>query len=244
MVAQLVAPIGVAQGPRLERVPVPRDVVGVEVSHERGMVVDRREVERPVIASAGGATADRVQAVGPGRPGNGAEPAIADRELARQVVVDRDIGGVVVTNHATRIRILDLVVRERLGEARDEAVHLAAPDLEVDGAGGVIGIVLDHRAVEMVDRIAAPIVLVGELRPQTIDIVATTFKREIPQHVVEGAILEHQYNDVVDLLEVGHAGVLGHYPSFVAVEELADVVADLRRARFGLPRPDSARRSD
>ena len=44
--------------------------------------------------------------------------------------------------------------------------------------------------------------LVGELRPQTIDIAATTLEREIPEHVVEGAILEHQDNDVVDLPEV------------------------------------------
>ena len=102
-------------------------------------------------------------------------------------------------------------MRERLGVARDEAVHLAAPDLEVDGTGGVIGIVLDHRAVEMVDRIVAPAMLVGELRPQTIDIAATTLEREIPQHVVEGAILEHQDNDVVDLPEVGHAGLLSHH---------------------------------
>ena len=53
-------PIGEAQGPRLERVPAPRDAVGVEVTHERGLVVHRREVERPVIGTAGGATANRV----------------------------------------------------------------------------------------------------------------------------------------------------------------------------------------
>jgi hypothetical protein len=126
------------------------------------------------------------------------------------VVVDRDIGGVVITNHATGIRILDVVAGERLGEARDEAVHFAAPDLEVDGAGGVIGIVLDHRAVEMVDRIGAPVMLVGELLPQTIDIAATTLEREIPEHVVEGAILEHQDDDVVDLFKVGQAGLSHH----------------------------------
>jgi hypothetical protein len=52
--------------------------------------------------------------------------------------------------------------------------------------------------------------LVGELRPQTIDIVATTLERELPEHVVEGAILEHQDNDVVDLPEVCHAGLSHH----------------------------------
>ena len=33
---------------------------------------------------------------------------------------------------------------------------------------------------------------VGELRPQTIDVAATTLEREIPEHVVKGAILEHK----------------------------------------------------
>ena len=51
---------------------------------------------------------------------------------------------------------------------------------------------------------------VGELRPQTIDVAATTLEREIPEHVVEGAVLEHQDDDVVDLLEVCCAG-LGHH---------------------------------
>ena len=59
--------------------------------------------------------------------------------------------------------------------------------------------------------------LVRELRPQTIDIAATTLEREIPEHVVEGAILEHQDNDVVDLPEVGHAGLSHHRLLRVAV---------------------------
>ena len=60
--------------------------------------------------------------------------------------------------------------------------------------------------------------LVGELRPQAIDLAATTLEREIPEHVVEGAILEHQDDDVVDLLEVGHAGLSHHrkHPSIGA----------------------------
>ena len=53
--------------------------------------------------------------------------------------------------------------------------------------------------------------LVGELRPQTIDVAATTLEREIPEHVVEGAVLEHQDDDVVDLLEVVHVGVSHHF---------------------------------
>ena len=72
-------------------------------------------------------------------------------------------------------------MRERLCVTRDEAVPSARPDLEVDGAGGVIRIVLDHRAVKMVDRIVAPAaVLVGEILAQTVDIAATTLEPEIP----------------------------------------------------------------
>src|SRR5580698_4287262 len=66
VVAELVAGIGQAQGPDLERVPAPADVVGVQVPDERRLVVHRRAVVRQVIAAAGGATRDRVETVGPG----------------------------------------------------------------------------------------------------------------------------------------------------------------------------------
>jgi hypothetical protein len=69
----------------------------------------------------------------------------------------------------------------------------------------VIGIIGERRTVEMVDGIAAPVVLVGEFPSQTIDIVAGTLQRQIPEHVIKRAVLEHQDHDVVDLLQVGHA---------------------------------------
>ena len=110
----------------------------------------------------------------------------------------------VAAHHAGRIPVLDAAARERVGEVRDEAVHRAAADLQVDRGGRVIGIIGNRRAVEMVDGIAAPVVLVGELPAQTIDIAAGALKREIAEHVIKRAILEHQDDDVLDLLQVGH----------------------------------------
>jgi hypothetical protein len=124
------------------------------------------------------------------------------------VIVDRDIRGVVVTHHAGWIPVLDTAARERVSEARDEAVHRSAADLQVDRAGGVIGIIGDRRAAQMVHGIAAPVVLVGELRTQAIDIAAGTLKRQISEHVIKRAVFEHQHDDVVDLLQVGHGALL------------------------------------
>src|SRR5215475_7685534 len=62
----------------------------------------------------------------------------------------------------------------------------------------------------MVDRIPAALVLVGQLFPQTVDVTTATLKRQVAQHVIEGAVLHHQDDDVVDLLKVGPIGLLHH----------------------------------
>src|SRR5438876_1459093 len=62
----------------------------------------------------------------------------------------------------------------------------------------------------MVDRIPAPVVLVGQPFAKTVDVTAATLKRQVTEHVVEGAILQHQDDDVVDLLKVGRTGLLHH----------------------------------
>src|SRR5215475_684758 len=62
----------------------------------------------------------------------------------------------------------------------------------------------------MVDRIPAALVLVGQPFPQTVDVTAATLKRQVAEHVVEGAVLHHQDDDVVDLLKVGPTGLLRH----------------------------------
>src|SRR5580693_10313941 len=58
----------------------------------------------------------------------------------------------------------------------------------------------------MPDGVATPVVFVGELFPQAVDVVASAFERQVAQHVVERAVLEHQDDDVVDLPQVGHGG--------------------------------------
>ena len=92
----------------------------------------------------------------------------------------------------------------------------------------MIGIVGNRRAVEMMDGIAAPIMLVGELPAQTIDIAAAALKRQVPEHVIERAVLEHQDDDVVDLLQVGHANLLSRHTACAA--RLAIVVNDYPRS--------------
>jgi hypothetical protein len=55
----------------------------------------------------------------------------------------------------------------------------------------------------MMNGIGPPLILIGEPRTQAVDVRATALEREIAEHVVEGAVLEHQDDDMVDLLEVG-----------------------------------------
>src|SRR5262249_12566032 len=66
MAAESVVAVGETQSARLEGVPAPGDVTGVQVPDERRAVVERWQVERKVIAAARSATANGVQTVGPG----------------------------------------------------------------------------------------------------------------------------------------------------------------------------------
>jgi hypothetical protein len=184
--------------------------VRVEVAHERRLVVQRRQVMGPAIAAAGGAAAQRVQAVRPGRPRDRAEPAITDGKLTGQMIVDRDVRAAVVTHDRRRVCVLGLEALQRRGVAGRKAIHVAAANLHVDCTGGVVGVLGNDRRAQMVDRIRAALMLVGQPFPQAIDVTTATLKRQIAEHVVEGAILHHQDDDVVDLLKVGPAGLLRH----------------------------------
>jgi hypothetical protein len=79
--------IDAAQRARGEAVPTPRNASGIEVAHERWVVV-KREMALVVLA-AGGFAADRVEPIGPCRSGDRAVPGVADAELPGEVVVDR-----------------------------------------------------------------------------------------------------------------------------------------------------------
>ena len=91
-----VAGVSKAQRRGVKAVPAPGNIVVVQVPDERGFVVDGWQMGRQVIPAAGGAPAQGVQAVGPGRARDRAEPAVTDQELPRQVVVYGHVRAVVV----------------------------------------------------------------------------------------------------------------------------------------------------
>jgi hypothetical protein len=64
----------------------------------------------------------------------------------------------------------------------------------------MVGIQLQGRRGEVVRRVAAPLVLVGQPRAQAVDIRAAACEGQIPEHVVKGPVLQHQDHDMVDLL--------------------------------------------
>lgn len=124
------------------------------------------------------------------------------------MIVDRDVSAVVVTHHTAWVRVGPAAARECGDEARDEAVHPAVADLQVDRPAGVVGIVRYRGVVEMMDRIFSPAVLVGELRSQAIHVPAARLEREVSKHVIERPVLEHQHDYVIDLPEVGDTALL------------------------------------
>ena len=120
------------------------------------------------------------------------------------MVEDGQVGGVVVAHHDARIGILDAAGGKRLRVARGEPIHRAAVDLPIDGRRGVLRIptfIGEVRRAEMVDRIAPATEVVCHPWPQTINLGAATLEREVAEHVIKGAVLQHQHDDVLDPLK-------------------------------------------
>ena len=59
----------------------------------------------------------------------------------------------------------------------------------------------ERRLLEPEDRIRAAFVLVRHPLAKPVDVEAVVFQPEVSEHVVEGAVLEHQHDDVLDLVE-------------------------------------------
>ena len=121
------------------------------------------------------------------------------------MVVDWQVRAVVVTHHHCGIA-LDAAAAKRGVATRDETAHPAVADLNVDCIGGVVGIFAQLSALEMVDRIAPAGVLIREVRLQAVDVAAALLERQVAEHVVERAVLQHHDHDRVDLLEIATHG--------------------------------------
>ena len=200
------ADLGVEQPDRrhvVVRVPPP--LVVLQVAHERRDVV--RPARLDVVAQAVRGAGGGVAAVRHGRARYGAEPVVADAELAREEVVDGQMRGRVVRHHDAGVGAAALA---GLHEVRDEAAGVAR-ELLVHAPARVARVLrLGHRRPRRrVDgeRLAAIVVLHRERRP--LDVGASLLDRQEAEHVVERPVLHHQDDDVVDLAEVlvglGHA---------------------------------------
>ena len=212
MMADQVLVIHAAQRAHVVRVPAPAHIRRIQMPDERVASVDRRRLGL-VVAAAVGASGQRVQAVGPGGAGDGAVPAVADAEVLREMVVDGEVGVVVVVHDHARIGIGHVATRQRVRKARGEAVHRAAADLKVGLSGGVIGIPVgigDVRGRRVRDRILLAVRRVRHLGLEAVDVVAAVFEREVPEHVVERPVLQHQHDDVLDLVQTAALFRLAH----------------------------------
>ena len=204
--------VDAAQRADVVRVPAPADIRRVEMADERIAPVDRRWL-RLVVAAAGGAAGQRIQAVGPGGAGNGAVPAVAHAEVLGQVVVDGEIRAVVVLHDHARIGVGDVAALERVSEARREPVHLAAADLKVGLGRGVVGIPVRIRDVSgrrVRDRILLAVRRVRHPRLEAVDFVAAVLERQVAEHVVKRPVLQHQHDDVLDVLQTAALFRLAH----------------------------------
>ena len=128
-------------------------------------------------------------------------PAVTDAELLREVVEHGQVGGVVIAHHDARIAILDAARSKRLRIARGKPIHRAPVDLPIDRRRRVLRIptfIGKVRRAETVNRVAPALEVVSHPWPKTINLVAATLEREVAEHVIEGAILQHQHDDVLD----------------------------------------------
>ena len=118
------------------------------------------------------------------------------------MIIDGHVGSVVVPHDAGRVTVLDAALGQGRGRAGDEAAHAPAGDLLVDRARTVVRVHIQGRGAEVVNRVAAPLVLVGESGTQAVDTRALPRQGQVPEHVIEGPVFQHHDHDMVKLVQV------------------------------------------
>jgi hypothetical protein len=115
------------------------------------------------------------------------------------VVVDREVASVVVAHdHVHELRLLAF-----LREVGDESAHVPAHLLGDAGAAVARILVLrQRRPLEVANLVRLAAVDVCHARLQAVDVGPAGLDRQVAEHVVERAVLEHEHDDVVDLAEV------------------------------------------
>jgi len=120
------------------------------------------------------------------------------------VVVDGQVAAVVVAHHD----VDELRLRAALRKVGDEAAHVVRDLLGDAGAAVAWVLVLRQgRTLEVPNLVALALVAVRHARLQAVDVRAGALEAEVAEHVVERAVLEHEDDDVLDLLQVGRGFV-------------------------------------
>ncbi len=178
-----------------------RDVVVIDLPRHTGVfeqVEDTRAVFAPVrrglVADAAERSArDQEEAIRVGRAEHRREVVIAHRERGVEAVVEGNVGAREVTHRAPSKRIHG--GRVGLGEA----AHPAVVVLLVRAVPGVgeISDLAEPRLVERRNQLAGIGGRVHVDAPESRR-ARLPFIAQLPEHVVEGAVLLHQHDDVVD----------------------------------------------
>jgi hypothetical protein len=124
------------------------------------------------------------------------------------VVVDGHVGAVVVPHDAARVAVLGPPPGKGRGRAGDKAAHVPVGDLPVDGGRRMVGVDIQGGRGEVVHRVGAPLVLVGQACAQAVDLWASAGEGQVAEQVIKGPVFQHHDHNVIDLLQVGHIRVL------------------------------------
>ena len=183
--------------------PQEREIVGVVLPADaavRQLVKHRARGQRRrhgVVFLAFRRARDRVKAVRLRRPGDRRMPVVADAVLPGEQVEDRQFGGVVIPHDPAEIARRDF--REVRHESRVPARYLI-----VHVFPRMPRIVFEDGAGQARRRVGHAAVRVGFRAGEAVD-GKHILEPQVPEHVVERPVLQHQNDDVLDLIESRHS---------------------------------------